>query len=455
MSRSAEIATWLPRRLAELIAEHGVPGAQAAVLVDGEVVDAAAGVLSLATGVAATTDSLFQVGSITKVWTATLVMQLVDEGLLDLDEPVVRYLPRFRVADAAATSVITPRHLLGHTAGFDGDLFHPTGRGDDAVEKYLPAIADAAQVHPPGKMFSYCNSGYVVLGRLVEVLRGKPFGAVLRERIAEPLGLAHVAVNADEAVLFRAAVGHLPRPGGPEPAPVWSLEPSNAPAGAMLAMRARDLLGWVGAHLAGGGPLLSAASTRAMREPQVDVPYAGGQAGKWGLGWELFDFGAEVFGHDGGTIGQAAFLRVSGASGVAVALLTNSLAGVGLYEGIVAAVLREHAGAEVPAPPRPPAEPEPLDAARITGAYETPMFGYTVSVDDRGRGWVEQRPHTATARMLASDTGTEVVRLCEDQLIGVEPRHGRHPVYTLIGADEQGRAEYLFTSRAARRVDLP
>jgi CubicO group peptidase (beta-lactamase class C family) len=74
------------------------------VLAGGEVVEAATGVLNLRTGHPVTTDSLFQIGSITKVWTVTLVMQLVDEGLLDLDEPIVTYLPEFRVADPEVTA---------------------------------------------------------------------------------------------------------------------------------------------------------------------------------------------------------------------------------------------------------------------------------------------------------------------------------------------------------------
>ncbi|MBB5955913.1 CubicO group peptidase (beta-lactamase class C family) [Saccharothrix tamanrassetensis] len=453
MSRSAEIAAWLPGRLAELVAAHGVPGAQAAVLVDGEVVDAAAGVLSLATGVETTTDSVFQIGSITKVWTATLVMQLVDDGLVDLDEPVVEYLPDFRIADARANAAITTRQLLDHTSGMDGDLFHDTGRGDDAVEKFLATIADAEQVHEPGAMFSYCNSGYVVLGRLVEVLRGKPFGAVVHERIAQPLGLTHIATNADEAILFRAAVGHLPGEDGDVVAPVWSLAASNAPAGALLAMRARDLLGWAKAHLDGGGPILGEASAKAMREPQTDVPFTAGLAAKWGLGWELFDFGADVFGHDGGTIGQAAFLRISGSAGIAVALLTNGVAGLEVYEELVVGVLREYAGADVPAFPTPPATSEPLDAARISGVYNTPMIAYAVTVDDEGRGWVETIPRTDEARMIMARRRVEVVRLADDRLIGIEREHGRYPVYSLVGSDERGRAEYLFSSRAARRAE--
>src|SRR6476661_910521 len=97
-----DIAQFISARFAELVAERGVPGAAVAVLKDGEVIDGAAGVLSTATKVDATADSVFQIGSITKVWTATLVMQLVDEGRLELDAPVQRVLPGLRLADPDA-----------------------------------------------------------------------------------------------------------------------------------------------------------------------------------------------------------------------------------------------------------------------------------------------------------------------------------------------------------------
>src|SRR5882757_3256873 len=104
MSRLDEINEWLPQRLSELLADNTVPGAAVAVAAGDEVAEAAAGVLSKATGVEATSDSVFQVGSITKVWTATLVMQLVDEGKLDLDAPVRDYLAEFGIGDDAAAA---------------------------------------------------------------------------------------------------------------------------------------------------------------------------------------------------------------------------------------------------------------------------------------------------------------------------------------------------------------
>src|SRR6478735_2990526 len=179
-----DVATFLAAHFAQAVAARGVPGATIAVLKDGEIVEAAAGVLSTATQVEVTTDSVFQIGSITKVWTTTLVMQLVDDGLLDLDAPIRTYLPGFRLADDAAAGSITTRQLLSHQAGFEGDVFTDTGRGEDAIEKYVDAIAGLPQLFAPGELFSYNNAGFSVLGRLVEVLRGESWEEALVARFA-------------------------------------------------------------------------------------------------------------------------------------------------------------------------------------------------------------------------------------------------------------------------------
>src|SRR3954451_9285933 len=127
MSTLREVETWINEQLPVLVEKYQVPGAAWAVLADGEVVDGAAGLLHTGTGVEATADSLFQIGSITKLWTATLVMQLVDEGKVDLDATVRTYLPEFRIGDEDAAARITVRQLLNHTSGFEGDIFTDTG----------------------------------------------------------------------------------------------------------------------------------------------------------------------------------------------------------------------------------------------------------------------------------------------------------------------------------------
>ncbi|MFG2668490.1 serine hydrolase domain-containing protein [Streptomyces sp. NPDC048387] len=307
-------------------------------------------------------------------------------------------------------------------------------------------------------LLSYCNSGYVVLGRLVEVLRGRPFDAVLRERLADPLGLEHLATCAEEAILFRAAVGHIERePGaGFTPTPVWALPASNAPAGARLAMSARDLLGFARMHLAGGlAPdgtrVVSPEGIRAMAEPQVALPDFG-HGTHWGLGWELSgQCRPAVIGHDGSTNGQNAYLRIVPDAGVAVALLTNGGNTLPLYQEIVGAILAEHAGVRLPAPPEPPARPRPVDPVRARGRYRSAMFDHVIDVDPAGRVWLETMPRTDEARLMPGPGRLELVRLRDDALITAEPHHGHHPVFALIGGDDHHGARYLHTSRAMPR----
>ncbi|WP_436764159.1 serine hydrolase domain-containing protein [Streptosporangium sp. V21-05] len=123
-------------RFDELRAAHRVPGASLAVLVGGNVHELASGVLHRATGVEVTTDSVFLSGSLAKVYTATLVMQLVDSGGLELDTPVVSVLPEFATPDPEATKTIAIRRLLSHTGGLTCDFTYDSGRGDDCLARY-------------------------------------------------------------------------------------------------------------------------------------------------------------------------------------------------------------------------------------------------------------------------------------------------------------------------------
>ncbi|HEY7173943.1 MAG TPA: serine hydrolase domain-containing protein [Micromonosporaceae bacterium] len=463
MSNLADLEGWLRERLPALMAEHQVPGAAIGVYADGQVIDLAAGVLSKATGVDATADSLFQVGSITKVWTTTLLMQLVDAGELDLDAPVRRYLPEFKLADDAAAATITVRQLMCHTAGFEGDIFTDTGRGDDCVEKYVATLYEVGQLFEPGKMFSYNNAGFCVLGRIVEVLRNKPYDDCLREYVFGPLGLTHAATSAHEAILHRAAVGHIqPTPDvEPQPAPVWSLVRSNAPAGAALAMRPRDLLAFARMHLDGGNAadgtaVLTAESVKAMQQRQVELPNLGLMGTAWGLGWELFDWaGGPVIGHDGGTIGQSAFLRVVPDRNVAIALLTNGGNPFELYTEVYGRLLRELAGVTLPPLPKPPAEPERVDATRYVGTYSCDVADFVVSQDDDGRVWLEQVPKGILAEIGGEPERSELVHVEGDTFIPLEAQHGVHLPQIFLGDDGHGRAQYIHSGRATQRIATP
>lgn len=369
------------RRLGVLAARHRVPGAALGILrmrTEGadELVEAVCGVLNKDTGVEATTESLFQIGSITKVWTATVVMQLVDEGLLDLDAPIVEVLPELRLADPDATFKVTMRHLLTHTSGIDGDVFTDTGRGDDCLDKYVALLEQVAQNHPLGATWSYCNSGFSLMGRVVEKLTGVTWDQALRERIFVPLGLSHTATLPEEVLLYGSAIGHVAE-GTDEPAraPVWGLPRSVGPAG-LISSTAADVLAFARLHLNGGRsadgtPVLSTAGTAAMAEKFAELPDKYSLGDSWGLGWIRYGWnGHRLIGHDGNTIGQAAFLRLLPEQGLAVTLLTNGGNARDLYEDLYREIFAELAEVTLPTPLAPPAQPLTVDMRRHIGSYE-------------------------------------------------------------------------------------
>ena len=386
---ATDAAAWR-ERLVELMAAHRVPGATLGILRKGTVTVTGAGTLSKATGVEVTPDSLFQIGSITKVWTATLVMQLVDEGRLDLDTPVADVLPGFRVADPDVSRAVTTRHLLTHTSGIDGDVFTDCGRGDDCVARYVEGLREVGQNHPLGATWSYCNSGYVLAGRIVEQLTGLTWDAALRERLAAPLGLERTVTLPEDALLHRTAVGHVGEPDeDPVPTTTWLFTRSMGPAGLVTAS-VEDVLAFARMHLEGGvaadgTSVLSVASCEAMAARAAELPDRHTLGDSWGLGWVRFGWdGERLLGHDGNTIGQSAFLRMLPSRSLAVALLTNGGNTTDLFHDLYSEIFRAAAGLEVPAPLEPPASPPPVEPDRYVGRYERTAMTTEVYARDDG-----------------------------------------------------------------------
>ena len=394
--------------------KHGVPGAQLGILrydADGadELVVATHGLLNIDSKQPVTADSIFQIGSITKVWTATVVMQLVDEGLAELDAPVVEVLPELRLADPDVTKQVTLRHLLTHTSGIDGDVFTDTGRGDDCIERYVELLGEQTQNHPLGATWSYCNAGFSVLGRVIEKLTGKTWDEALRERLFTPLQMEHAITLPEEALLHAAAVGHVTQDGVKSVAPVWQLPRSIGPAGLVTA-NAADVLAFARLHLTGGvGPdgtrLLSEESATAMADHQADLPDKYSLGDSWGLGWIRFGWdGRRVYGHDGNTIGQAAFLRVlpelCNRWGLAVTMLTNNDGSRDLYEELYREIFAELAGVEMPrplTPPQPPLEDPAGAIAPYVGRYERAGVNMDVFAGEDGPT-AAHRGHRAARR---------------------------------------------------------
>ena len=400
----------LQARFEKAVERHGVVGASLAVLSGDDLFEAAAGVVNVETSIPVTSDSVFQIGSITKSYTATLAMQLVDEGLLDLDTPIVTYLPEFKVADPEVTKQVTLRHLLSHSSGIQGDHFEDTGRGDDCLERYVASCASLGQNHPLGATMSYCNAGYVVLGRVIEKLTGTTWDEALRTRLLEPLGLDHTVTLPEEAIRFRAAFGHDTSGERPELVPAWVLPRSSGPAG-LITSTAADVVGFARMHLddgrsRDGKQVLSPASVKAMQQEQIAIPDPYTLGTHWGLGFILFDWdGRRLFGHDGNTIGQSAYLRIFPEHDLAIALLTNGGNSQDLFREIYGDLARDLAGIEMPPRPQPLPEQPALDLERYVGTYE--RVSYRLEIEERDGKLVGTSTYTGSLAELVPETTEE------------------------------------------------
>ena len=139
----------------KLIKQHNIPAISLAIWSKEEFSEGAAGLLNLNTGVKANTDSIFQIGSITKVFTTSLIMKLVEEGRIDLDKPVKHYLRDFQLADPRAASSITVKQLLNHSSGMAGDYF-PDDVNEDGphIARLVDRCSQLPLMHPVGDGFS-------------------------------------------------------------------------------------------------------------------------------------------------------------------------------------------------------------------------------------------------------------------------------------------------------------
>ncbi len=363
----------LQAEVERLVAAHKVPGAVVGCWRDGGLVTAAAGVANLNTGAAMTADTAFLTGSITKVWATTLIMSLADEGVLDLDVPIVEYAADVQFgADPAVAKTLTLRHLVNHSSGIDsGDYFVATRGYPEGVDDYLEPIRHAGKLSDPGVVSSYNNVGWIVAELVLRRLTGKNFHELLRERVIEPLVLTRSVLTANEAILRRTAIGHFPDGrGGHEPTPQFLYPDTWAAPGATLITTVEDTIGFLRMHLRGGTSpdgvrIVRPESARAMQTPTTPEP-SGPETG-FGLGWRYLERGGKrVLYHAGGSIGGVAHALISPADDLAVISFVNSSAGLGVHAELLGLLFEQG-----PSPLAPPAVQvrTDVDLAPFAGRY--------------------------------------------------------------------------------------
>ena len=344
---------WLDETIRAEVERWNIPGVSVGIFRDGEVEIAGYGAVNVETEAPVAPETTFQIGSISKTFTATLVMQLVDEGRLDLDVPVITYVPDLPLADRVARETITIRHLLTHMSGFYGDRFDDHGDGDDALARAVAAFSTLPQQTAPGELWTYCNAGFDLAARAIELVLGQTFESAMRERVFRPLGFDRATYFASEAILHSVSVGHVADENGRGNvvATPWPIPRRSNGAGGISANPA-ILLRWAQLHINGGEldgvRLIEPESAAAMQAHQAD----GAAGASQGLAWFRREIdGVAIVSHDGGTNGQQTKLVVVPGRRFAIVVLTNSTKGAAAHAAIGAAALDRMLGLKEPQKP--------------------------------------------------------------------------------------------------------
>ena len=304
-----------------------IPGLAIAVVHSGEVVYCQGFGRSGSAGDPVSSTTPFVLGATSRSFTALMVMQLVEEGRVDLDAPVVRYIPWFRVGGPDSGARITVRQLLIQTSGFPGaaglESLTDDDHGSGALERLTRSLARTRLNRPPGQSFEYSIANDTVLGMLVETLEGRPFSECIQERILGPLDMKNTFVSIESARERGLATGHRYSLGRAVEAPAlpWSagLLPSRS-----LISSARDLGLYLTANLDAGtgsdSPVLSPEGFAELFRPQGVV----GPAASSAMGWaRVTRDGIESLAHGGPSASYLSFLCMLPEEDIGIAILTN------------------------------------------------------------------------------------------------------------------------------------
>lgn len=439
------VADELATALQQQVDEHGVPGAAAGLIVDGERHTASVGITNIEHPLPVTDTTLFQVASITKTFVSAGVMLLVEDGELSLDDPVAKHLPTLADRTGLDADAITIEHLLSHQAGFDGDhLF--VGRIPDSLDQ----LVDARRLFEPGTGVSYNNAAFSIAGEVIAAVSGQSFEAFTRARLLKPLGIKGY-FSADEVITHRVAAPHyvlgdskgVLRGTGWQPG--WELGPIDRAAGGLITS-VSGLLSWAQFHL-DGGDLLSRASLDRMHGSVVSLD-------RWidiGLDWFIMcTDGGTAIDHGGLTVGYCSVLVLVPEQGVAAVCLTHATNGGAVNQAVRRWALERYAGIVERDP-----EPDPtivVDTSRFEGRFLYPFAQLTISAG--------QKPNTLTVTSSQRDDvdGWKPPPDPPMTLAFVDERHAitldavGPQRWTQFGFDATGRAEWLtWGSRRAVR----
>jgi CubicO group peptidase (beta-lactamase class C family) len=394
-----------------------------AVVVQGDrvLLSAGYGFADLAAGRPMTAETPVAIGSTTKGMTALAVMQLVEHGLVDLDTPVVRYLPDFTMADPRYTR-ITMRQLLSMSSGLPASNAMDGDQDPDGLEHDVARLASVELRRDPGTGYEYANDGFNLAGLLVQRLSGEPYERYISDHLFAPLGMDHSTFDPVQGAAMGLAQGYGHHRGVPVPLTMPLARGYNPTGGALTS--ADDVGRYLRALLNGGGldgaRVLGPESVHQMWTPQFRT----GEKTAVGLGWMLEDIEGEAGWTWTGYVGtSSSVFLVLPERNLGVAVIANGPPSIlnRLAEDVVAIAL----GRE------PAAAPAPVDVAHlpVVEPDRSAWDGY-VGLYTRDRDAV--RVTRVGDHLVASIVGGDILAI--SQALG--PNEGRDVEFVPTGATE-------------------
>jgi CubicO group peptidase (beta-lactamase class C family) len=348
------------------------PAASIAVMKNGEIVKALGyGYANLEHMVRAKPETIYQSGSVGKQFTATAVMMLVEEGKVNLDDPITKYFPE----GPQSWKQVKVRNLLSHTGGISNKLYDLISMREDQTEdQELKKIASLPLDFTPGQKWNYSNPGYVLLGILIHRVTGKFYGDFLQERIFKPLGMTTTRVINESDIIPNRAAGYILK-NEQIKNQEWVAPMINTTADGSLYFSVLDLAKWDAALYT--EKLLKKASLEQMWTP---TRLTNGKTEQYGFGWGFEEVrGHRIIEHGGSWQGFTTYIARYVNDKLTVVVLTNSAAGnpgpiakgiAGLYDPELKPI--EHKEAKI--------DPKILDP--YVGQYELEGTVYTVTKEN-------------------------------------------------------------------------
>jgi CubicO group peptidase (beta-lactamase class C family) len=410
--------------------DAGIPGAAVAIVRGDRVVFAKGfGVTNIEGGPPVTADTLFRMGSTTKMFTAAGLVGLAEEGKLKLDAPIGEYIKDLPKHFAT----LTLHELLTHTAGVT-DETHMNGAIDEAsLGREIRAWKDDFIFAPPGQVYSYSNPGFRIAGLVAESVGGKPYADVMNDRLFRPLGMKRTTFRPTMAMTYPLAIGHERGSGGATVIRPLAENAAGWPAGSLFSS-ANDLSRWAIAFLndgkLDGKEILAPAIIKKLSTPHVAVP---GER-HYGYGLAVADHrGVPVVEHGGSRAGYGSFIRFLPEQKSAVIVLCSTTGGQLQRTVERATELLAPLG---PRPGRSPGQPLTAEEVKKYAGRFTNNRGRAILVEKDGKLYLRRGPGQDQA----------VTQVAPNHL-----RAGMMEVHLVPGTD--GTPEYLFMGgRAMKRI---